>query len=622
LITNLLNKLSDTWATYLLIIVNIIIFSTYGFERIAVITLFDLGGNFPPFSLDSEPFRLVTSMFLHGHLFHLFANMYGLFYVGMQLERKIGSVNFLIVYFLTGLFAGLASLNFNLFVVSVGASGAIFGVYGFLIVESIRKNPRNKVSILTNFIVYVVVVTLVGSRLNFDNAAHIGGAIAGLIIGILYGNLQLRLVYTGGMAAIIISYFLSPRDQVSYFKSYQNFISTDHHLSEIINARLSDKDFYDSLIRIKKLPKETIKDFRNIKFVPNKLTNDTTLIIRYLDLKSLQIDYFLQGLSKESFIYLDSIGLVAFKISKLPQIEYNLNFEIQPSRVNLDQDTTEQLFIVRQNYDSNWFEVDSFGYEYYRIGQKDSLGNWHGTIEDYFKDGAIQMKGSYHRGLKDGIFIYYESDSTYSAAGRYLSDNRIGKWEEYHRNGHLYSEIRHEKGFAYIENLWDSLGNQLVTNRNGEELYKHSNGVISYKREIFDGLNHGFIESYYKDGNLRFKEYHENGELIKGFSYFNKTENTYDGSVYIPYPEGGFESFYNYVEKTNELKSDSIDEIVVMRFDVHYSGKLNNIRFLKRYDEKYNQYAKELLLNGPKWIPARSHGLFEMSSFAEVTVNF
>lgn len=622
MITNLLNKLSDIWATNLLIIVNIIIFSTYGFEDISVITLLDLGGNFSPFSLDKEPFRLVTSMFLHGHLFHLIANMYSLFYVGMQLERKIGSVNFLIVYFLTGLFAGIASLDFNLFVISVGASGAIFGVYGFLIVESIRKNPQNKVSIVTNFIIYVIVVTLVGSRLNFDNAAHIGGAIAGLIIGILYGKLQLRLVYTVGIVAILISYILSPRDQVSYFKSYKNFISTDHHISEIINARLSDKDFYDSLIRIKNLPQKTIEDFRNINYIPNKLRNDTMLITRYLEFKSLQIEYFLQGLSKESFIYLDSIGVVAFKISKLPQIEYNLNFEIQPSPINLDQDTTEQLFVVRQNYDSNWFEVDSDGYEYYRVGQKDSLGDWHGRVEDYFKDGTIQMKGSYHRGLKDGIFIYYEPDSTYSSAGRYLSDNRIGKWEEYHKNRHLYSEIRHEKGFAYVENLWDSLGNQLVTNRNGEELYKYSNGVISYKRKIVDGLNHGFIESYYNDGNLRFKEYHENGELIKGFSYFNKTENTYDGSVYIPYPEGGFESFYNYVERENKLKSDSINEMVVMRFDIHHTGRLHNIRFIRRFDEKHNQYAKELLLNGPKWIPARSHGLIEISSFAKVTINF
>ncbi len=622
MITNLFRNLTDTWASYLLIIVNTIVFLSYGFENTSVISLLHLGGNFPPYSLDSEPFRLVTSMFLHGHLFHLFANMYSLFYVGIQLENKIGSWNFLIVYFLTGLLAGLASLNFNLFVVSVGASGAIFGIYGFLIVETIRKNPKNKVSILTNFIIYLLVVTLIGSRLNFDNAAHIGGAASGIIIGILYGKLQLRLVYASGITVILFSCMLIPRYQVVYFNSYQNFISTDDNIKRIINAQLNDKDLYDSLKRIKDLPQETINDFRGIDFNPSQLRNDTSIIVDYLTLRSKQIDYFLQGLSRESFIYLDSIRFIAFKISELPQIEYTLNIEIQPSPAKIDQDTAEQLFTIRQNYDSNWFEVDTYEYEFYRIGQMDSMGNWHGRVEDYYKDGAIQMKGNYNRGLKDGIFIYYESDSTYSTAGRYFLDNKIGKWETFHENGLLYSEIRHENGFSYIENLWDSVGNQLVVNRNGEELYYYPNGVVSYKRSIVDGLNHGFIEAYYENGDLQFKEYHEKGHLIKGVSYFNNTENTYDGSINIPYPEGGYEAFYDYIEKENKLKSDSINETVVLRFDVHYSGRIHDIRFLKRYDETYNRYARELLLNGPDWIPARSHGLFETSSFVEVTVNF
>ena len=548
--------------------------------------------------------------------------MFSLFYVGIQVERKIGSVNFLFAYFLTGLIAGLASLNFNLFVVSVGASGAIFGIYAILIVDTIRKNPQNKVSIVVNFIIYLVVITLLGTRLNFDNTAHIGGVVAGLLVGLSYCKYKLRLVYAIGTVIILVSFIVSPRDQVVYFNSYQNFVSTDHHINKIINAGLNDKVFYDSLYRIKDLPQETIDDFRSNDFIRSQLRKDTSLIVEYLTLRSKQIDYFLEGLSRESFIYLDSVGLMAFKISTLPQIEYNLNFNSKPSPVKIEQDTLEQLNIVRQNYDANWFKVNSFEFEYYRIGQKDSLGNWHGRIEDYFKDGSIQMKGYYHRGLKDGIFIYYGSDSTYSSAGRYFKDNRIGKWEIYHKNGHLYSEIRHESGFAYVENMWDSVGNQFVKNRNGEEIYKHPNGTISHKGNIVDGLNHGFIESFYENGDLRFKEYHENGKLIKGVSYFDKNINTYDWSVYLPYPEGGFESFYEYIERENKLKSDSIEEFVVIRFDVHYSGELYDIRFLRRYHEKYNQYAQELLLKGPKWIPARRHGLEEISSIAEVTINF
>ncbi len=617
-----LEKLTNLWATLLLIALNTIIFSSYGFEKISIINLLDLGANFPPYSLDNEPFRLFTSIFLHGHILHLLANMYSLFFVGKQLEKNVGSVNFLIIYFLTGLLAGLASLNFNLFVVSVGASGAIFGVYGFLIVESIRVNPQNKTSVLVNFIIYIIALTLIGSRLNFDNAAHIGGVAAGIIIGIFHGYFQLRLVYTIGIFVTLISYMLSPKDQVSYFNAFQKFISTDRRIKKIINAKLRDKDFYDSLSRIKNLPYETIKGFRNIDYIPSELKGDTTAIFNYLNLRSLQINYSLKGISKQSFIYIDSIREVASQISKIPKINYNLNFDIKPRTAKSDQKATEQLFTVRQNYDSNWFKVDSAQYVYYRIGQKDSLENWHGRVEDFYKNGSIQMRGKYNRGLRNGIFIYYGPDSTYSAAGRYASDNKIGKWEIFHKNNHLYAEVRHENGFTYVENLWDSTGSQLVTKGNGEELYKYPNGEVRYKRNILNGLNHGFIESYYENGDLRFKEYHENGELIRGVSYFNKTKNTYDRSIYMPYPKGGFKSFYEYIEKENKLKSDSIEKNIVMRFDVHYSGRIHNIRFLKGYNEKHNQYAKELLLNGPKWVPARNHGLFETSAIAEVKINF
>jgi len=547
--------------------------------------------------------------------------MYSLFYLGKQVEAKIGSVNFTMIYVITGLFAGISSVNVNLFVVSVGASGAIFGIYGFLIVHSLRNNPRIRFSIIANFIVYVGIVSLVGSQLHFDNAAHIGGAIAGLLLGLAYGNLPHLLINVGGLALILATFLVSPRDQVAYFNAYQKFISTDLRINKIMNARLSDIDFYDSLSNVKDLPHETLKDFRDLEHIPFKIQRDTSLIAEYLTLKSLQIQYFLRGLSQESFIYLDSIGTVGFQISRLPRVTYNLNFEIEDD-ANTNQNTPEELFTMRQDYDSGWFEIDNGEYEYYRIGQKDSLGNWHGRVEDYYKDGSVQMKGSYHRGLRDGIFIYYQADSTYDAAGRFNSDDRIGKWEMYQQNNQLFTEIRYEDGFAYVENLWDSTGRQLVADRNGEELYKYPNGIVRYKRNIVDGLNHGFIESYYENGDLRFKEYHEKGELIRGFSYFDKSENTYDASVYVPYPEGGYESFYNYIEEENILKSDSIEEVVIIRFDVHHTGRIHNLRFLKRYEEEYNQYAKELLMEGPDWVPAKSHGLFDISSIAEVTFRF
>ncbi len=607
------------WVTCLLILLNLIIFFYYGLFATNTLELLQLGGNFAPYALSDEPGRLVSSMFLHGGVIHLIANMYGLFYVGTQLEKNIGPINLLVLYLLTGLLAGIASINFNLFIVSVGASGAIFGIYGFLIVDTIRKNPTNKASIITNFIFYLLFMTIIGSKLNFDNAAHLGGALSGILIGLLYKKVSPAYLFSFVFGITIIIYLVSPRYQVAYFNAYQKHIDADSRLNGIFNESLNDKDFYDSLSRVSDLPDNVKSHFLSIEYLPNRLTKDTTLIFRYLDLQSKQIEYFLTGLSKESFIYLDSIGLIQNSIRALPEVKYNLNFNVADTN---NKDSLDQPAIKRQYYDSNWFETDSYNFKYFRYGQVDTLGNWHGRVEDYYKDGTIQMKGAYTRGLRDGIFIYYTQDSTYESAGRYSQDNPVGKWETYHANRQLHTEIRHIDGFSRIQNLWDSSGHQMVTDGMGEEVYTYPNGSVKFKRTIVEGLNHGFIESYYEDGSLRYKEYYENGKLIKGISYFDNSENIYDASVYFPYPSGGYDAFYNYLSKENGLSSESVDGEVTIRFSVHETSKIFDIRVLKSFKPKYDNYAKKLLLDGPPWIPARSHGLFEITSTAEITVRF
>lgn len=614
--------MTKQWATYLLIIVNMVVFATYGFEAINTISLLDLGANFAPYTLGSEPFRLLTSMFLHGGVLHLIANMYSLYYVGAQVESKVGSAQLLIIYFITGLIAGLVSLNFNLFVVSVGASGAIFGIYAFLIVDVVIRYPKKKVPILVNFGLYLIVISFVGTKLHFDNAGHIGGVAAGIVMGVLYNLYGARLAYFSTLVFTVALFVFSPRNQVEYFEAYQVFAKTDSQINKVFNASLNDQEFYDSLTVIEELPEKAIGSFQSLEFIPSELTHDTTSIISYLNIRNQQIDYFKKGLSRESFIYLDSIRWLGSLISNLSPIRYPLNFTRIKEAPPSVPDTSKHLKVVRQNYDSNWFETNSPQYQFFRIGQQDSLGDWHGQVEDYFENGAIQMKGSYNRGFRDGIFIYYNKDSTYVSAGRYAHDDRVGKWEIYHHNGRLMSEIRHINGYAYLENAWDSTGALIINEGNGIEIHNYPNGVTRYRRSVKDGLNDGFIESYYPNGEVRFKEFYEKGKLVKGVSYADNSKNTYDGSVFIPYPQGGFEAFYDYVKKENEFLSDSISGQVVLRFDVHSSGRIHNIRFLRRLNHQYDTYAKKLLIDGPEWYPARFHGLDAVTSYTEVTINF
>lgn len=82
--------------------------------------------------LINAPYTLLTSMFLHGGMFHLFINMFVLYMFGSLIEEKIGTKRFLFVYFLAGLLA--AAVSSFIYSQAVGASGAIMGVMGVVIV--------------------------------------------------------------------------------------------------------------------------------------------------------------------------------------------------------------------------------------------------------------------------------------------------------------------------------------------------------------------------------------------------------------------------------------------------------------------------------------------------------
>jgi rhomboid protease GluP len=139
---------------------------------------------------DGEYYRLVTAMFLHGGFLHLFLNMWALYQLGMIFEAMFGSWRFLLTYFVAGIAASVVSSIFiPVGVPGVGASGAIFGILGALIV-SIKRSPlwrgREWTRILTRQLsVWAGINILIGFSVpGIDNAAHIGGFVAGLILGL------------------------------------------------------------------------------------------------------------------------------------------------------------------------------------------------------------------------------------------------------------------------------------------------------------------------------------------------------------------------------------------------------------------------------------------------------
>lgn len=180
------------FVTSIIIDLNIFVFIFLAFEGVHIIhpkaiDLLEWGGNRRAEILDGQWWRLITNTFMHAGIMHLLLNIYGLVIAALFIEPVYGRVKFSILYLLSGIFASLASVYWFENTVSVGASGAIFGLYGALLGLLLTNlfEGDSKKSILIFVGPYVGLNLLFGFGSGIDNAAHIGGLIAGFILGLI-----------------------------------------------------------------------------------------------------------------------------------------------------------------------------------------------------------------------------------------------------------------------------------------------------------------------------------------------------------------------------------------------------------------------------------------------------
>ena len=180
-----------------LIVINIGIFLIFLLLGKAEDTLFLLehGAMYEPYVVEGhEYYRLVTSLFLHFGIEHLLNNMVMLGALGWNLELETGKIRFLFIYFLSGVGGNLCSLLFNQSigetVVSAGASGAIFGLMGALVLVVIKRKGRVG-NLNSRGIIFMVGLSLYFGLTSsgVDNAAHIGGLICGFLAEAILGAL-------------------------------------------------------------------------------------------------------------------------------------------------------------------------------------------------------------------------------------------------------------------------------------------------------------------------------------------------------------------------------------------------------------------------------------------------
>lgn len=135
-----------------------------------------------------EYYRLLTSTFLHGGILHLVLNMYSLYVLGQVLLERIASWKFLFVYLVAGVFGSIFSFLLNNSI-SIGASGAVFGLVGLIMAIGIKDRNRP----LVNSVWQIVLINVAFGLLNYqtiDNWAHLGGFISGILLGFVLSTGQ------------------------------------------------------------------------------------------------------------------------------------------------------------------------------------------------------------------------------------------------------------------------------------------------------------------------------------------------------------------------------------------------------------------------------------------------
>lgn len=196
------------------------------------------GANLAVYSLTDEPWRLLTSMFLHIGLMHLAVNMYMLLSFGAMAERRFGPVRLLLVYLLSGLAGSVVSAlwhadPFNQ-VVAAGASGALMGLTGAYLadwlVASWHNDPHEDVKIGGPLVQTILINLVIGTAIpGIDNACHVGGLIGGFVVGGAFAmvsprasRLQRRLadvlICGGALAAMVAAVRAEPSEGLLMLK--------------------------------------------------------------------------------------------------------------------------------------------------------------------------------------------------------------------------------------------------------------------------------------------------------------------------------------------------------------------------------------------------------------------
>ena len=178
--------------TYLIIGICVLLFLAcfiFGDGATDINTLIKFGANTSYYTKNGQLYRLLTCIFLHAGLVHLLCNMYSLYVIGPQIESFYGKTKYIFIFIFSGICGSILSLAFasdNL--VSVGASGAIFGLLGSILIFGYHYRVYLGNAMKSQIIPVIILNLMIGFLVTgIDNFAHIGGLIGGVFSSMAVG---------------------------------------------------------------------------------------------------------------------------------------------------------------------------------------------------------------------------------------------------------------------------------------------------------------------------------------------------------------------------------------------------------------------------------------------------
>lgn len=178
----------QTKATLVLVVLNVLVFLICTFTGDLLYNIGTVGLNL--IHGPADLYRIFTSMFLHADISHLFGNMILLYFLGEVTEKEVKTGPFLLAYFISGIWGALADFLTEAvtgrFFYAIGASGAIFGLWGLLLSLAMFKRLKGRYYGVWRIILVAVFSIYDGfASPNVAVAAHVGGLIGGFMVGII-----------------------------------------------------------------------------------------------------------------------------------------------------------------------------------------------------------------------------------------------------------------------------------------------------------------------------------------------------------------------------------------------------------------------------------------------------